>query len=879
MASFGTLTLLIALVVATYAGVASVIGARRGSRRLIESGRAGAYALAAVLGLASVALVYSFVSHDYSIKYVHRYSDASSPLFYQITAYWGGLDGSILWWVFLLSVFSAIAIYTNRNRHRELLPYVVTVLMGISVFFLFLIVFYKNPFDQYLTDIPTVGKGLNPLLQNAYMVTHPPSLYTGFVGMSIPFAFGLAALISGQLDDTWIASVRRWTLGAWFFLSMGLTLGMLWAYEELGWGGFWGWDPVENAGFLPWLTATAFLHSIMIQERRGMMKIWNVTLIIVTFFLTIFGTFLTRSGIVQSVHAFGEDKQLAWVFTIFMVLTLVVSFGFVIKRMPELRSRARLDSWLSREAAFLVNNWILLFAAFFMLFATMFPTISEALWKERITVSAPFFNLWMVPIGLTLLFLTGVGPLIAWRKATPSNLRFQFTNPLIAFALTLITLLVLGVQNMRTVDADVGLSPPGDASTTGPLVLAVNYLLRGFAIASKKYGPVICFALCAFVLTAIVQEFARGMAIRKRNTGQGGLGGFLGMVVRGKRRYGGYLVHIGIVFMFIGFAGSAYQKEETAKLAPGQTAKIGAYSVRFDKLAHEEDRQKEMVTGELTALVGGKEIDKLRPARWFFHKHENEPTTEVAIRRSPLEDLYVTLGNYDLATGTVTLKLVVNPMVDWVWFGFMLIALATGLVLLPETVVERWTARAAATAAAARAPGVASLALLLALGAGGAMMLAPRVAAAQMQGGTAEAPNPVGPDENWLVRNIVCQCGTCRHVLLDCASENCGHSIQDRITIRELLNQGQTRQQVAEYFIKKYGGQVALAAPIDHGFNRLAWLFPYSLAAVAVGGLGYAAYRMAKQPKTPQGPAAAAEPKVNDQELADKLDDELRNLD
>src|SRR5262245_60684756 len=405
MATFGTLTLLIALVVATYGGAASIIGVRRKNIRLIESGRAAAYGLAAVLGLSSVALVYSFVTHDYSIRYVQRYSDSSSPLFYQITAYWGGLDGSILWWVFLLSVFSAIAIYTNRHRQKEILPYAVATMMTIADFFLFVIVFHKNPFDTYLTSVPTTGEGLNPLLQNAYMITHPPSLYTGFVGMSIPFSFGMGALISGQLDDTWIASVRKWTLGAWFFLSMGLTLGMLWAYEELGWGGFWGWDPVENAGFLPWLTATAFLHSIMIQERRGMMKIWNVTLIIVTFFLTIFGTFMTRSGIVQSVHAFGQDKTLAWVFTIFMIKLLLISFGWVIYRMPELRSRARLDSWLSREAAFLLNNWILLFAAFFMLFATMFPTLSDALYHERITVSAPFFNLWMVPIGLTLLFL------------------------------------------------------------------------------------------------------------------------------------------------------------------------------------------------------------------------------------------------------------------------------------------------------------------------------------------------------------------------------------------------------------------------------------------------------------------------------------------
>jgi cytochrome c-type biogenesis protein CcmF len=830
------LTLLIALVVATYAGVASLIGARRRNRRLIESGRAGVYALAGVLGLSSVALLYAFLTHDYSIKYVHHYSDAASPLFYQITAYWGGLDGSILWWAFLLSAFSAVAVYTNRDRHRELLPYVVTVLMAIADFFLYVIVFHKNPFDSYLTDIPIAGKGLNPLLQNAYMVTHPPALYTGFVGMSIPFAFGMAALISGQLDDAWIASVRKWTLGAWFFLSMGLTLGMLWAYEELGWGGFWGWDPVENAGFLPWLTATAFLHSIMIQERRGMMKIWNVTLIILTFFLTIFGTFMTRSGIVQSVHAFGQDTKLAWIFTIFMALTLIVSFGFVIKRMPELRSRATLDSWLSREAAFTVNNWILLFAAFFILFATMFPTLSEAVAHERITVGPPFFNKWMVPIGLVLLFLTGVGPLIAWRKATVSHLRYQFLWPVLAAAGTIAIALALGL----------GESPAG----------------------------VICFGFCAFTAATITQEFARGVGVRKRNTGQDALSSLMGMVIRGKRRYGGYIVHVGIVLMFIGFAGVAYKKETDVKLVPGATANIGKYQVRFARIAHEEDRQKEMVTAELTAFKNGQEIDHLRPAKWFFHNHESEPTTEVAIRRGPAEDLYVTLGNYDLAEGNVTLKLVVNPVVDWIWFGFMLLAIGTGIALMPDAVLERLTA--GVTVPAGRAAGTAGMVLLLAVGAGGGVLLHARPAAAQMEQATGEAPAPVGVDENWLVRNIICQCGSCRHNLLECESDGCGHAVQDRIEIRQLLNQGRTRDQVIQYFIKKYGGQVALAAPIDKGFNRLAWLFPYALGAVGAVGLGYGAYRLSRR----SPPVVhASEPALADGELSDKLDDELRNLD
>ena len=837
MAAFGTLTLLIALVLATYAGVASLIGARRGNRRLIESGRAGVYALAAVLGLSSVALLYAFLSHDYSIKYVHHYSDASSPLFYQITAYWGGLDGSIMWWVFLLSVFSAIAVYTNRDRHRELLPYVVTVLMAIADFFLYVIVFHKNPFDSYLTDIPTVGKGLNPLLQNAYMVTHPPALYTGFVGMSIPFAFGMAALISGQLDDAWIASVRKWTLGAWFFLSMGLTLGMLWAYEELGWGGFWGWDPVENAGFLPWLTATAFLHSIMIQERRGMMKIWNVTLIILTFFLTIFGTFMTRSGIVQSVHAFGQDTKLAWIFTIFMSITLIVSFGFVIKRVPELRSRARLDSWLSREAAFTVNNWILLFAAFFILFATMFPTLSEALTGQRITVGPPFFNKWMVPIGLVLLFLTGVGPLIAWRKATVSHLRYQFFWPSLAAVATIGICLACGL----------GVAPAG----------------------------VICFGFCAFTFATIGQEFSRGVAVRKRNTGEDTVSSLMGMVIRGKRRYGGYVVHVGIVLMFIGFAGTAYKKETDVKLVPGGQATLGRYTIRFERLAHEEDRQKEMVTGEVTALAGGKVIDHLRPAKWFFHNHESEPTTEVAIRRGPAEDLYVTLGNYDLAEGNATFKVVVNPVVDWIWFGFMLLAIGTGIALLPEAVLERITA--GVTAGPTRQPGAAGIALWLALGVGGLVALGSQPASAQMANQAIEPPMPSGTDENWLVRNIICQCGTCRHNLLDCATENCGHATQDRIEIRQLLNQGQTRDQIIDYFIRKYGGQVALAAPLDRGFNRLAWLLPYSLGTLGAIGLGYGAYRLARRPA--HALSGSSDPPVSDTELSDKLDDELRNLD
>src|SRR5688572_16137143 len=559
MATLGSFLLLASFVGCAYAIAASVTGARRRSHRLVESGIGAFYFVSALMTMASAVLIHAFVTNNYAIKYVQRYSSAADPLPFKIASYWGGLDGSIMFWVFLLGTFGAIAVYTNRERNRELIPYVVSVIAAVEMFFIFLMVVHNNPFSTFIAQGPGEGKGLTPLLQNFYMAIHPPSLYIGLVSMTIPFAFGIAALITGHLDDSWLRAVRRWTMVGWLFLSFGLTLGMLWAYEELGWGGYWMWDPVENAAALPWFTATAFLHSLMVQERRGMLRVWNVTLVIMTFFLTIFGTFMTRSGVVQSVHAFGEDRELALMFTIFMIAILAFSFGFVIYRLPLLRSRHELDSWVSREAAFLANNWILLFSAFFVLFATMFPTISEALTGERLTVGPPFFNRWMLPIGLMLLLLTGIGPLLAWRKSSVENLRYQFLWPVAAGA------------------------------TAAALV---------FALGVRVWSSGICFAFSAFVLGTITQEFWRGAVIRRKSTGTDLFTATIGLVGRSRRRYGGYIVHVGIVLMFLGFAGQGFKKSEQVLLKPGQQTTLGSYTVRMDALRVTNDNQKQMVTGE-----------------------------------------------------------------------------------------------------------------------------------------------------------------------------------------------------------------------------------------------------------------------------------------
>ena len=827
MASLGSFILLATFVVCVYAAAASVVGGRCRSTRLIESGIGAFYLVAALMTAASALIVHAFVTGNYAIRYVDRYSDSAQPLFYKLTSYWGGLDGSIMFWVFLLAAFGSLAVYVNRERHRELIPYVVAVISVVQLFFLLIMIVNKDPFATYLTEVPSDGRGLNPLLQNPYMAIHPPSLYVGFVGMTIPFAFGLAALISGYLDDSWLRAVRRWTMISWLFLSLGLTLGMIWAYEELGWGGFWGWDPVENAGLLPWFTATAFLHSVMVQERRSMLRVWNMALVIITFFLTIFGTFMTRSGVVQSVHAFGEDRQLAWMFTVFMVVILAVSFGLLAYRLPLLRSRNELDSWASREAAFLVNNWILLFSAIFVLFATMFPTLSEAVTGERLTVGPPFFNKWMLPIGLALLFLTGVGPLLAWRKTTLTNLREQFMWPTL-----------IGV-------------------TTGAILFALGF---------RVWSSGICFMLSAFVVGTIGQEFVRGAHVRQATTGTDLLTATIGLVARSKRRYGGYIVHVGIVLMFLGFAGEGYKLEEQVLLRPGQQVEVGRFLVRHDGVSVTDDGRKQMITATMTVFDDQQELGQMYPARWFFHKHEQEPTTEVAIRRRPSEDLYIVMAAFDMQDQSASFQITVTPLINWIWFGFGVLALGTGIALLPESTVAFALAKVPAGAATTS---MLLLALLVLPG-----WLTP-VGAQHIESAQTVPVVPRSALERELQREIVCMCGTCgRKLIGECT---CGTAALMRDEVGRLIDQGLTRDEIFKAFIAQYGSQEPLAMPLDEGFNRLAWLFPYLLGvsgAVAVGAMALRwSAREAAYAAEPQ--AASAE----DVQLEARLDDELRNLD
>jgi cytochrome c-type biogenesis protein CcmF len=680
IAVVGTITVLAAYIVAALGAFAGIVGNARKDPRLVRASVHGLYAFFGMVLLASGLLVYAFLTHDYTIKYVQLTSDTTMTTSYKITAFWGALDGSLLFWVMVLAGFSSIAIAANMRRHKDMIGYVVGTILVVQLFFLTLLVFDKNPFGTFVTEPPSDGEGLNPLLQNYWMVIHPPSLYVGFVAATIPFAFAIGALASGRLDEMWLGSVRVWALICFFFLSFGLILGGRWAYEELGWGGYWAWDPVENAGFIPWFTMTAFLHTAVVQEQRGLLKVWNLMLVILTFFFTIFGTFMTRSGVVQSVHAFGEDNALALQFIVFMVAILVVSIGLLLHRLPRLRDQGGFESFVSREFAFLLNNWILLACAFFVLFVTMMPTITEAMWGERITIGPSFFNRWMTPLGLALLFLAGAAPLLAWRRTTQERLYSQFMWPGITALVTVVALAIF-------VPATRVSTPILDDALRLPI-------------------PLLNFGLCAFVFGSIVQEFVRGAQARTKQTGSDTFTSLIGLVLIKRRRYGGYIVHLSVAVMFIGFTGKAWdsmtdrtierplsvveggEKLPLAQVPKEHTFKVKGYTFVYRRLVQTSDDNKVATTAYLQLYdQDGSPLSLMNPARFNFRKG-TEPTTEVDIHEGIDEDVYIILTGYSTDTGLANFRVYINPLINWVWIGFVMLAFGTFICLIPQRAVD-----------------------------------------------------------------------------------------------------------------------------------------------------------------------------------------------
>jgi cytochrome c-type biogenesis protein CcmF len=647
----GQFALWVGLVAGLWSAVVAFSGRARGRPELAATAVRGAYALCAAMIVASLALWKGLFTHDFNIEYVAGYTSRNLPTAYVLTAFWAGQKGSLLFWALVLSLFGVLAQLMTSRRHKELMPYVAGITSGVAVFFIATMLFAANPFER-LPFTPADGRGLNPQLQNPGMVIHPPMLYLGYISITVPFAFAMAALLTRKLDTGWLHAIRKWTILSWLFLSVGITLGMWWAYVELGWGGFWAWDPVENASLLPWLTMTAFLHSVMIQEKRGMLKRWNMSLIVTTFLLSIFGTFITRSGVIASVHSFTQSN-VGFFFLMFLLSVGAASFALLYLRWPELEAETRLESLASREAAFLFNNVVLVGIAFSVLWGTLFPILSEWVRGVKVTVGPPFFNRVNVPLGLLLLALTGIGPLIAWRKTSPRNLRRQFLWPVASGLVAGMVLISLGLR---------------DGWAMGALMLA------------------------AFVLGTVTQEYARGTRARMRMYGEAAPLALVRLVGRNRRRYGGYLVHVGILVYFVAFAGSAFKVTREVTLSPGESVEVRSpyghtYAFTHLGVSQYEALNRLVSAATLELRRDGEKIGVIKSEKRqhvdSFGNKSFEPSTEVGIRSDLREDVYVVYAGSIAGTEQANFAITINPLVWWVWAGGVILVLGGLLTMWP----------------------------------------------------------------------------------------------------------------------------------------------------------------------------------------------------
>ena len=1015
--SFGLLLLLAVMVAASYTFAVSLSAGSSGRIKTLQAARFGAYGTVALIATAVLCLAYAFVSHDFRLRYVAHYSDRGMATIFLLTALWGGQDGSLLWWLFLLSLYIGVCVFTLGKKYLELQPYIIATLMGIVIFFCVLMAFAANPFATGVAGARPDGEGLNPLLQNFYMIIHPPSLYIGFVGCSIPFAFAVSALVTGRLDTEWITACRKFTLFALLFLAIGNTLGMLWAYEELGWGGYWAWDPVENAAIMPLFTLAAFVHSVMIQERRGMLKVWNVFLICLTFFMTIFGTFLTRSGVIASVHSFAQSS-IGDYFLYFLCLVGAFCFTLILYRWPELRdlkptqqlrsaaivtgwatmsalimawvissklagtpldalsgagaeeiaqsamkhsmirigafsvlagaavfaavelvfrrmtrglqlrtTRPRFESIWSREFTFLLNNYGLLIVMFFVLVFTTFPMVSEAFWKEKVSVGPPIYNAFLQPLGLGVFFLMGVGTLFGWKKSSPDQLKKNFMIPVGMGFGAIAVHFVLG--KWMGFPAVVW-APPLYGGIMGKLLQAFNAVT-----------PVLGFSLAIFNAAVIIQEFTLLYRSRLKTGAEktpkalwyaglvpgalyvamswatspsrdlawyvihlgilvlaGPSLGFLysmaSLPPSGRRRYGGYIVHLGIVLMFLGFTGKSWTVDRETSIKQGETYQVERLTIQYVGSRMEVDNSKRMVFADVKVFEDGKEIGKLSPAKFIYKKMPDSPTTEVAMLHSLRDDLYLVVGSINTETKVASLQIHLNPLVGWIWFGCLILICGSLICMWPELEPQEsrvWqVARGAGAVAASITLGICLALLPVPAFAqstgtqqpGGSMQPGSSQPGSSQHSGSAHIENM---EERHVFGQLRCMCGTCPRELLSTCPCDDGYAgaTQTRARLRARLANGDSPEKIIDDYVKEFG-TASLAIPPNSGVMRAIYAVPI-VALIGTGvGLGVLLRRWrsnaelapAAGTKTrADGPAEEAKRDAYD----DRIDAELKDLD
>ncbi len=658
----GIIALILALGFAVYTVIVAVVGAVRSAPRLVTSAKHGLLVVTFFLLLASVALIVSFLIHDFGVNYVAEHSDLSMQWYYVSAAFYAGQEGSLLYWAVTLALFSTLFVVTSKRAPVALVPYVIATLMSIEIFLLIVLTTVTNPFTRS-TIAPHDGVGLNPLLMDPGMLVHPPTLLMGYMSFALPFAFAVAAMITGQLSSDWLRSIRRWMLASWTLQTAGLLLGAWWSYHVLGWGGYWSWDPVENAALLPWLTATAFLHSTMVQERRGMLKVWNLFLVIMSFALSVFGTFEARSGLINSVHSFAYS-DIGTYFLVFLIIVIVFSSALFFFRLPSLRAEQEFDSVISREGVFLLNNLLLVGIAFAVLWGTLFPLISEAFRNQTMTVGAPFYDQVVGPLTVVLVLAMGIGPLLGWRRTSSSALWRNVSIPIVAAALCAVLLPICGITN---VEANIG------------------------------------FSVCAFTAGAIFYELWRGARVRHSHGEPYGKAVFM-LFRRYRQRYGGYVVHLGLILLVAGIVGSSFfQQEKDASLTPGQDMSIGGYSFTFLGNIDAKDSSNETVSAQVQIWRDGQMLSYAYPGRVTYTNYPTQPTSTIVIKTYRGTDVYIYLADWQGAS-IAKLSIFINPLVSWVWGGGVLMILGGILCWWPSRRRSLAAARAPKTARPKEAP-------------------------------------------------------------------------------------------------------------------------------------------------------------------------------